>query len=82
MKLPKRKGIARKFKLFHGKWKIVTSNRDIPVELHKELRNKINVVDHEISLDCKVTRLVSPSGSFWEGEEAITKMLACLRKVV
>lgn len=63
----------RKLKI-PGRWKLVTKDGWMPEGL-----NHGRFVKYEVSSVCESPRLISPSGSFWEGEEKINMVAAMLK---
>jgi hypothetical protein len=58
-----------------GTWKLVTGDGWEPQDLQYDYFLK-----REISSECKTPRLISPSGSFWEGREMIVRIVNYFRK--
>ncbi len=60
---------------FPGTWKLVTRDGWVP-----EVLNYDRFVQREVSSECEAPRLISPSGSFWQGKEKIVRIVNAIRK--
>ncbi|MDP3799971.1 MAG: hypothetical protein Q8Q90_00930 [bacterium] len=57
-----------------GTWKLITVDGWEPEGLQYDYSLK-----REISSECRVPRLISPSGSFWEGKEKIRAVVSAFK---
>lgn len=55
---------------FPGTWKLVTVDGWVPEALSYD-----RFIQRDVSSECGEPRLISPSGSFWEGKDKIIKIV-------